>query len=48
MAKILVHITHSPEHPTRSALAFLVAMSAINEGYTVFMFLAGDIVCVLC
>jgi uncharacterized protein len=33
MAKILVHITNGPEHPTRAALGFLVAL-----------FLAGDAV----
>lgn len=44
MAKILVHVTHGPEHPTRAALAFLVAKSAIDEGHTVFLFLAGDAV----
>jgi len=44
MAKILVHLTHGPEHPTRAALAFLVARSAIDEGHSVSMFLAGDAV----
>ncbi|HJW89460.1 MAG TPA: DsrE family protein [Anaerolineales bacterium] len=44
MAKILVHVTHGPEHPTRAALAFLVAKSAIDDGHTVSMFLAGDAV----
>ena len=44
MVKILVHLTHSPEHPTRAALAFLVAKSAIDEGHAVSMFLAGDTV----
>ena len=44
MAKILVHLTHGPEHPTRAALAFLVAKSAIDEGHTVALFLAGDAV----
>jgi len=44
MAKILVHVTHGPEHPTRAALAFLVAKSAIDEGHTVSLFLAGDAV----
>ena len=42
MAKILVHLTHGPEHPTRAALAFLVAKAAIEEGHTVTLFLAGD------
>ncbi len=44
MAKILVHVTHGPEHPTRAALAFLVAKAAIDEGHTVTLFLAGDAV----
>jgi predicted peroxiredoxin len=42
MAKILVHVTHGPEHPTRAALALLVAKTAIDEGHTVSVFLAGD------
>lgn len=44
MAKILVHITHGPEHPTRAALGFLVARSALDEGHSVSLFLAGDAV----
>ena len=44
MAKILVHVTNGPENPTRAALAFLVAKSAIDEGHTVSLFLAGDAV----
>lgn len=44
MAKILVHATHGPEHPTRAALAFLVAKAAIDEGHAVTLFLAGDAV----
>ncbi len=42
MAKILVHVTHGPEHPTRAALGFLIAKTAIEEGHTVTLFLAGD------
>jgi predicted peroxiredoxin len=42
--KVLVHVTHGPENPTRAALAFLVAKSAIDEGDTVTLFLAGDAV----
>lgn len=41
-ARILVHVTHGPDAPTRVALAFLVARSAAEEGHTVTMFLAGD------
>jgi len=44
MSKILVHLTHGPEHPTRAALGFLVAKAAIEEGHTVTLFLAGDAV----
>ena len=42
MAKILVHITHGPEHPTRAALGFHIAKAALDEGHEVTMFLAGD------
>jgi len=44
MAKILVQLTIGPENPTRAALAFLVAKSAIEEGHSVSLFLAGDAV----
>lgn len=44
MAKILVHVTNGPENPTRATLAFLVAKTAIEEGHTVSLFLAGDAV----
>lgn len=43
-SRILVHVTHGPEQPTRAALAFLVAKSALDEGHTVTLFLAGDAV----
>lgn len=43
-ARILVHVTHGPENPTRAALAFLVAKTAIDEGESVTLFLAGDAV----
>ena len=42
MARILVHVTCGPEHPTKAALAFLVAKAAVDEGHDVSMFLAGD------
>src|SRR5687767_7152464 len=42
MAKILIHITHGPENPTRAALGFLVAKAAVDEGHEVSLFLAGD------
>jgi predicted peroxiredoxin len=44
MAQILVHVTHGPEDPTRAALAFLVAKTALDEGHTVTIFLAGEAV----
>ena len=42
--KILVHITCGPENPTKAALGFLMARTAIEEGHTVTLFLAGDAV----
>lgn len=44
MAKILVHLTHGPEQPTRAALAFFVARAALEEGHQATLFLAGDAV----
>ena len=44
MPKLLVHITHGPEAPTRAALGFLVARAALDEGHEVSLFLAGDAV----
>ena len=42
MASILVHLTHGPEDPTRAALAFLVARTALAEGHDVSVFVAGE------
>jgi len=42
--KILIHITSGPENPTKAALGFLMAKTAVEEGYSVSMFLAGDAV----
>jgi len=42
--KILIHVTQGPENPTRAALAFLIARTAIEEGHSVTLFLAGDAV----
>jgi predicted peroxiredoxin len=42
--RILVHVATGPENATRAALAFLVARTAIEEGHTVTLFLAGDAV----
>lgn len=44
MAKILVHATHGPENPTRAALALLVGRTALDEGHSVTIFLAGEAV----
>jgi predicted peroxiredoxin len=44
LASILVHITHGPEHPTRVALGLLVAKTALEDGHSVTLFLAGDAV----
>jgi predicted peroxiredoxin len=44
MAKLLVNITHGPESPTRAALGFLVAKTAVEQGHAVSVFLAGDAV----
>jgi len=42
--EILVNLTSGPENPTKAALAFLVARTAIEQGHSVSMFLAGDAV----
>ena len=42
MAKLLIHVTHGVDDPTRATLAFLVARSALQEGHAVSVFLAGD------
>lgn len=43
-SKILVHITQGTENPTRAALGFLIAKTALEEGHSVSIFLAGDAV----
>jgi predicted peroxiredoxin len=42
MSRLLVHLASGPEHPTRAALAFLVARTAASAGHEVSVFLAGD------
>lgn len=42
MAKILVHITCGPEHPSKAALGFHVAREAVAAGHSATLFLAGD------
>ncbi|MFP5351637.1 MAG: DsrE family protein [Actinomycetota bacterium] len=44
MGKMLVHVTCGPEDPSRAALAFLVAKTAVAEGHEVSVFLAADAV----
>ena len=44
MPSLLVHVTCGPNDPTRAALAFLVARTALEEGHSVNLFLAGDAV----
>ena len=44
MGSLLVHITHGIEAPTRVALGFLVAKTAMEAGHDVTVFLAGDAV----
>lgn len=44
MPRLLVHLSTGSEHPTRAALAFLAARSALTRGHDVDMFLAGDAV----
>ena len=38
----LMHIHTGPDNPTKAALGFLVALTAMNEGHDVNLFLAGD------
>jgi uncharacterized protein len=42
MARLLIHIATGPENPTRAALGFLVARSALEAGHAVDLFVAGD------
>lgn len=42
MATILVHVTTGPDDPTKAALSFLVAKTALAEGHDVNLFLAGE------
>jgi predicted peroxiredoxin len=47
MARLLVHIATGPENPTRAALGFFVARTALADGHAVDIFLAGDAVALL-
>lgn len=42
--RLFVNLATGPEDPTRAALAFLVARTAVEEGHDVRLFLAGDAV----
>ncbi|HEX2554626.1 MAG TPA: DsrE family protein [Microvirga sp.] len=44
MASLLVHVICGPENPTKAALAFFVAASAVEAGHATHVFLAGDAV----
>ena len=44
MSSLRVHVTCGPENPTKAALAFFVAASAVEAGHPVHVFLAGDAV----
>lgn len=41
MSKVLIHLTHGTEAETQADRAFLIAQTAIEDGHTVSMFLAG-------
>lgn len=43
----LIHVTTGQDNPTKAALSFLVAKTALEEGHTVNLFLAGDAVLLL-
>jgi uncharacterized protein len=42
MSTFLVHVHTGPDDPTKAALAFLVAATAVREGHRVDLFLAGE------
>lgn len=42
MKRFLVHVHTGPQDPTKAALAFLVAATALRQGHSVTLFLAGD------
>jgi uncharacterized protein len=42
MARFLVHIHTGTDNPTKAALGFLVAATALKEQHAVDLFLAGD------
>jgi predicted peroxiredoxin len=44
VGRLFVNLTAGPENPTRAALAFLVARTALKNGHEVDLFLGGDAV----
>lgn len=40
--QLLVHVTTGVENPTKAALGFLVAATAVADGHRVDVFVAGD------
>ena len=42
MPRFLIHIHTGPDNPTKAALGFLVAATALKEGHQVDLFIAGD------
>ena len=42
VSRFLVHVHTGSDNPTKAALAFLVAATALKEGHQVDLFLAGD------
>jgi len=46
-ARFLVQVTTGQDNPTKAALAFLVARTALEEGHSVGVFLGGDAVLLL-
>ena len=45
--QFLIHVTTGQDNPTKAALAFLVAKTALEDGHKVNLFLAGDAVLLL-
>ena len=45
--RFLIHITCDSEDPTKATLGFMVAKTALDEGHTFSLFLAGDAVTLL-
>ncbi|MFM9022050.1 MAG: DsrE family protein, partial [Sediminibacterium sp.] len=43
----MIHVTTGQDNPTKAALSFLVAKTALEDGHQVNLFLAGDAVLLL-